>query len=650
MDSFAQQFGTQAEAVKRNYMEGQDLQEYEVGFQTAYAMGLEGGKQEALGSVPYLSQSQREIAFSLGRDAAAAQKAAAPKKASVTAKMTTEEGTQDVTIAEVVDMDDTTMTFRLEDGRTVTDNDLDFEKGQELMAAAWELGMDVKSVNTIITESAANTAADADQAAGIQQAHHYGQYGYTMEQLTKHGTDAATLTDGQRKAAWEAGRKIYLQKAAEPAPALKAPKTSGVWFDAGGGNVRSFDDADLSGLSEAAVAGARAAQVLQKLGIGKNYYFYESYVNKAGERVYKDENGQERKAPNGWYDKSTGSIHIDLNAGAEGKGLTMYTLSHELTHFVEKWSHKKYQALADFLVANYAKAGNVDAMVAEKQAELSAGRGSEVSYEEAYSEFIADSMEAMLSDGNVMEKLQELKKTDRSLFDKIREFFDNLAKKIREIYKDLTPDSLEGKTVLQMKDQIDQIQQLFAEALTEASENFQAAADGQKNTAQEGRQFSARYPSSQIAEQDQKYLDAVNRGDMRTAEKLVEEAAKQWGAFLNNSEANEVFPQSGEVRTFYHGTNTGDFTVFDKGLLGNSSGDLGWFGKGFYFAFSADEANAYGGRVIRAYLKMKNPYDYSQLYKFKGSDRSASQYARFAWVYNIVRQFPDIVTDQKVYA
>lgn len=476
IESFAEQFGTQADAVRRNYMEGQDLQEYEVGFQTAYAMGLEGGKQEALGSVPYLSQSQREIAFSLGRDAAAAQKAAAPKKAAVTAKMTTEEGTQDVTIAEVVDMDDTTMTFRLEDGRTVTDNDLDFEKGQKLMAAAWELGMDIKAVNTIVTESAANTAADADQAAGIQQAHHYGQHGYTMEQLTKYGADAAALTDGQRKAAWEAGRQIYLQKAAEPAPALKAPKTSGVWFDAGGGNVRSFDDADLSGLSEAAVAGARAAQVLQKLGIGKNYYFYESYVNKAGERVYKDENGQERKAPNGWYDPD-GSIHIDLNAGAEGKGLTMYTLSHELTHFVEKWSPKKYQALADFLVSNYAKAGNVDVMVAEKQAELSAGRDSEVSYEDAYSEFIADSMEAMLSDGNVLEKLQELKKTDKSLFDKIREFFDNLGKKIREIYKDLTPDSLEGQAVLQMKDQIDQIQQLFAEALTEASENFLAAAE-----------------------------------------------------------------------------------------------------------------------------------------------------------------------------
>lgn len=485
IDSFAQQFGTQANEVRRNYLEGQlkhepeNLQEYQVGFMAAYTIGWNGGKVESLSKhVPYLSQSQREIAFSLGRDAAAAQKAAEPKKAVVTAKMTTEEGTQDVTIAEVVGMDDTTMTFRLEDGRTVTDNDLDFEKGQLLMSAVWELGMDAKTVNSILQETAGNAAADSDLAAGIQEAHHYGQHGYTMEQLTKHGADAAVLTDGQRKAAWEAGRKLHLQKAeATPGGGMKVSgKTAGVWFDAGGGDVRAFDEADTSGLSETALAGARTAKVLQKLGIGRNYYFYESYVNSKGDRVYKDAQGVERIAPNGWYDPD-GSIHIDLNAGAEGKGLTMYTLSHELTHFVEKWSPKKYQALADFLVSNYAKAGNVDAMVAEKQAQLSESRGSAVSYEEAYSEFIADSMEAMLADGNVLEKLQELKKTDRSLFDKIREFFGILAKKIREIYKDLTPDSLEGQAVLQMKDQIDQIQQLFAEAMVEASENFQAAAE-----------------------------------------------------------------------------------------------------------------------------------------------------------------------------
>lgn len=158
-----------------------------------------------------------------------------------------------------------------------------------------------------------------------------------------------------------------------------------------------------------------------------------------------------------------------------------------------------------------------------------------------------------------------------------------------------------------------------------------------------------RYSLRVTPEQDAEYMNAVQNDDMETVQRMVDQAAKNWGAFLNNSEANEVFKQSGEVRKFYHGTNTGDFTVFNKSLLGNSSGDLGWFGKGFYFAFSQEEAASYGERVISAYLKMKNPYDYSQLYSFKGSERGASQYSRFAWIYNIVKQFPEIVENQKVY-
>lgn len=157
-------------------------------------------------------------------------------------------------------------------------------------------------------------------------------------------------------------------------------------------------------------------------------------------------------------------------------------------------------------------------------------------------------------------------------------------------------------------------------------------------------------PGDRFSVEDDAYMEAVNNGDMKAAQRMVDAAAERWGAYLNNDEANEVFRQDGRVRTFYHGTNTGDFTKFDSRLLGSSSGDLGWFGKGFYFAFSHDEAATYGGRVIPAYLRMSNPYDYSRLYQFKGSDKGAAEYARFAWVYNITKQFPDIAEGQHVWA
>ena len=94
-------------------------------------------------------------------------------------------------------------------------------------------------------------------------------------------------------------------------------------------------------------------------------------------------------------------------------------------------------------------------------------------------------MEAMLADGNVIEKIMELKAKDSSLVAKIKQFFDNLLAKIRSVYKGLTPDSDEGKAVLEMKDSIEKIQQLFAEALVDASENFQSA-EVQKNTTEDG--------------------------------------------------------------------------------------------------------------------------------------------------------------------
>ena len=482
IDSFAKQYGKQAEAVKQNYLEGQDLKEYEVGFQAAFAIGKEGGSKEGLQQVPYLSQAQKDIAFSMGQYAAAEERREAEKAKTQKmpkATLTNEDGeSSPVSIAEVVSMDDNAMTFRLSDGSTVTDEALTFDKGDQVLSAVWESGMDVKAANAILADMETNPATDADQAAGIDEAYRYGSHGYSMEQLVKNGADAAALTENQRKAAYDAGVNAR-QAAAVAAPAVKTEKgttSTGVYLDSGSGNVTAFSQKDLDGLSSKRKAGVQAAMALQKIGVGGNFVFYESYVNDAGERVYKDANGVEKIAPNGWYDPKDDSIHIDLNAGGDASGLTLYTLSHELTHFVEKRSKEKYQALADFLADSYGKHGqSVDALVIAKQKELSESRGEAVTYDEAYSEFIADSMEAMLSDVNVLEKLADLKAKDRGLFDEIRKFFDNLVKKIREVYAQLVPDSEEGRAVLQMKDQIEQIQQLFAEALADASENYQAA-------------------------------------------------------------------------------------------------------------------------------------------------------------------------------
>lgn len=100
-------------------------------------------------------------------------------------------------------------------------------------------------------------------------------------------------------------------------------------------------------------------------------------------------------------------------------------------------------------------------------------------YSEAFEEFVADSMEKMLTDQNAVEKLAMLRTKDKSVFDKLRESIQKLVDRIKQEYAKLTPDSAEGRTVATMTDVFSDIQDLFLEALDDASNNFQKA---EKNT------------------------------------------------------------------------------------------------------------------------------------------------------------------------
>ena len=59
----------------------------------------------------------------------------------------------------------------------------------------------------------------------------------------------------------------------------------------------------------------------------------------------------------------------------------------------------------------------------------------------------------------------KLKQQDQSIWEKIRDYITELAKKIRKAYEKLTPDSEEGRIVAQMGDKLAQIQEMFADAL-----------------------------------------------------------------------------------------------------------------------------------------------------------------------------------------
>ena len=125
---------------------------------------------------------------------------------------------------------------------------------------------------------------------------------------------------------------------------------------------------------------------------------------------------------------------------------------------------------------------------------------------------------------------------------------------------------------------------------------------------------------------DSDYLKAVKNGDMETAQKMVEEAAKE----------------AGYIGTYYHGSKS-DFTVFSKERGGKSNSNAGI---GFWFTESEEGAKIWAdeswwgdgeeSKVYKTYLRLNNPKVYEtadtkaqrdELYKgYESIDKEMSLY------------------------
>ena len=384
------------------------------------------------------------------------------------------------------------------DGKEVHTSEIDFATDEQ-----YHLFNAVKNIEHITPTVASEIIAEVDmeksigdQLNGMDEAFTYGFYNYPEADL-KAGLFTGNLTEEQLNNAYNLGRYVAKDSIAVDAENIKKMRTAAdvqmtaeqqvaqqkaqfasdaeVYFE-DGGTVVKFDEHNAGQYDDKRMAGVNAAKFLSKMGIGGKYYFYESYENADGVRVYKDASGNEVAAPNGIYKSSDGSIHIDMNAGDNGEGTTLFTLGHEATHFVKQHSKKQFKALSDLVTETYSKSDmSMHDRVLEKQSRLSKIRGEDVSYDEAFEEVVADAMSTMFADGNIYEKLAELKTKDKGLFDTIKKFFEQLIAKFKKLYEELTPDQKDAQDIRQMKDMFDKLQTAFAEALVEASDNFRAS-------------------------------------------------------------------------------------------------------------------------------------------------------------------------------
>ena len=322
-----------------------------------------------------------------------------------------------------------------------------------------------------------------DYARDISLAYKYGKLNF------KSGLQALDLTSKQKNEAFQMGRD---DAAAAVNPTTQA-STESTTSEKNAGKEIIFEGFTYSKrkANPAQRASMEAIDVINKMS-NLEVHVYKSY--KKDGKLYAMVNGKERLAHNGYFTDGN-KIYIDFNAGNKGEGLMLYTLSHEVGHYIAEWNAQDFKAISDFLFDHYGEDVPIYDLLEEQKNKLKESYkrdGKEVPGEAqleklAHEELVCDMLSRMLADKNAYDKLMDLKQKDLNVFQKlgqaIKEALDKLSK-ILGIYDTLNPDAKYTASVENFGEEaFRQLQDLYMRAFVQADANFQAA---EKNTTEDG--------------------------------------------------------------------------------------------------------------------------------------------------------------------
>ena len=261
-----------------------------------------------------------------------------------------------------------------------------------------------------------------------------------------------------------------------------------------------------------------------------------------------------------------------------------YTIAHEFTHFMEQQSPAKFQAFTDALFAELDV--DVEAEIESKAEELKQqhpeqykNASRETLLADARSEVVAEACETMLTDTDAAQRIgQILKAKDATLFEKVKQWFRDLATKLREAYKDLDPDSPIAQYAKKTIQQVDGLVQMWADMAVDAAENYREGA-GNGNVALDG---GVKYSLNKNAETelhralyDKNFKGEVLLRDVTPDIMLSQKGVRNLPMSMNASHIREnVFSEAEAVKMGlrtgkginYHGIGEGLFLKIIDGL------------------------------------------------------------------------------------
>ena len=353
-------------------------------------------------------------------------------------------------------------------------------------------------------------------------------------------------------------------------------------------------------------------------------------------------NDPAREMVNGWQIAQDGGIVINI-ASASGRRMhnMLATAVHEMTHWLEHNSENGYANLRRFILNSLEKNGedigemvmrtirNQDVVRAKEEASGKKSSIPQLTVSDAVAEIVAKGSEGILSSKEMKETLA---KEDPGLYDKVKEFVKNFIARLDNALQGI--DTSLSREARALKEERDQIAKLWLSAREEALGGKPAAEDV---TPAQAMQMS-------VAQLDEAYMQAVEAGDTEQMQVMVEAAAEK------AMPDSKMRLKNGKLRKLYHGTYSDTFTVFDPAWIGTArEGDVGFFGRGFYFAYTKGEASFYGNNVMEVYLNMVKPFNYQQQLQYLDGQRTYEYNAsRAVFVTRFAELFPELANDHYV--
>lgn len=303
---------------------------------------------------------------------------------------------------------------------------------------------------------------------------------------------------------------------------------------------------------------------------------------------YQTEDG---KGANGWYDRETDTTYIDLFSGFNSENgnnqAMLRTLSHELTHFMEKYSPEHYEEYKQFLLDYYYNKDNGETLsrLVEQQKRLAPNQSAEY----WQNEIVANASEMFVNDESAMRALIS---EHADVAQTVDQWFKKMNYALRRAFKGVvTSGSAE------------------ADAAKELQANVETFSEAQ-------RRWSALLKES--VEAKKAVGAAEGNGDARFSMRVDSEGRELSEAQQEFFKDSKVRDEEGRLLTVYHGSDK-EFFVFDR-TKARANMDI----QGSFFSPWEIDAQGYGGKVGEYYLNIVNPASeamgYKALKKFQGQN------------------------------